>query len=199
MKAIRKTFLEMVVLGVAGLSLGAAANAVRGSGSLQWNKAYFAEAQSQADRDQATKSGSASEKDKSQRVGQNDSATQPAKHPYTAITVDEIVDIVGDPDYDRGRYVFVDARNQKSFAEGHIDGAIRCYHYELDSCIDQLLEVALGAEKVIVYCNGGQCDDSKYMCRELIDRGVPEQAIYLFDGGWEKWLEEEMPYVEGDE
>ena len=41
--------------------------------------------------------------------------------------------------------------------------------------------------------------NSKYMCQELIQRGVLEQAVYLFEGGWEKWLEEEMPYVEGDE
>lgn len=189
MRVIRKTIIEMLVVAAVGLTLGVVANAVRGSGSLQWNKSYFA----------STPAPSA---DVESPAGSNETASdtgQPAKQPYQKITVDEVVDIVGDPDYDRGQFVFVDARNKKSFAEGHINGAMRCYHYELDSCIEGLLEVALGAEKVIVYCNGGECDDSKYMCQELIQRGVPEQAVYLFEGGWEKWLEEEMPYVEGDE
>lgn len=112
---------------------------------------------------------------------------------YQEIGIDAIVDIVGDPDYDRWSYVFVDARSAKAFADGRIYGAIRCWQADLADCIELVLDPAMGADKVIVYCNGGKCDESKYMCRELAARGVPRESIYLYAGGWDDWIANEMP------
>lgn len=117
-----------------------------------------------------------------------------AENPIQEIGIDDIVDIVGDLDYDRWRFVFVDARSADVFADGRIQGAIRCWQADLAECIEFVLEPALGAEKVIVYCNGGKCDESKYMCRELVVRGVPRESIYLYAGGWDDWIANEMPF-----
>jgi len=128
-----------------------------------------------------------------------DSAEPEVAFGYQRISTDEVADIVSDPNYDRYRFVLVDARSRAAYEAGHIEGAIRCYHYELDLCLDNLLAYALGAEKVIVYCNGGDCEDSKFMCQELVDQGVPWSSIYLYADGWQDWVAQDMPYVEGAE
>jgi len=88
--------------------------------------------------------------------------------------------------------LFRSARNDEAYAEGHIPGAIQCDRYRLDDYIDEVMEAAIQASKVIVYCNGGQCDDSKHLCGELIQRGIPYGNLFLFSGGWEEWIENKM-------
>ena len=55
----------------------------------------------------------------------------------------------------------------------------------------------MGALKVIVYCGGGDCEDSVFMCRELLEADVPYDAIHLYVGGWEEWTAKGMPVEEG--
>jgi 3-mercaptopyruvate sulfurtransferase SseA len=91
----------------------------------------------------------------------------------------------------------VDARDDEHFAEGRIPGAIQCFPYEVQRCLDKVMAAAAGAEKVVVYCGGGDCEDSIFMCRELIDAGVPEEAVYLFEGGWKEWSASSLPMETG--
>ena len=188
-RPLKVALCELLVLGLAGLVLGAAANAIRTTGSLKWNHRYF----------RTDDVSSAQAVHDPSEEAPDTAKESPFKHPYQEATLDDVFEIAADPDADRGLYVLVDARSADVFSEGHIAGAIRCYHYEIDDCIDSTLEAALGALKVIVYCNGGDCEDSKYMCRELVDRGVPYEAVYLYAGGWKEWIDQEMPFVTGDE
>jgi len=188
---MKSTILELLIIATAGVALGATSNAIRTTGSLDPFKEYFGTAGSN----------NAAISDSRAPEEANASGDVPAESPYQIITVDEVADIAGDPDLmESGLYVFVDARNENVFEEGHIAGALRCYHYELEQCIDRVLEAATGVEKVIVYCNGGECEDSKYMCHELIDNfSIPYESVYLFAGGWAAWMENDLPYVEGPE
>jgi rhodanese-related sulfurtransferase len=106
--------------------------------------------------------------------------------PYQVVGLAELARIVGDPTR-TGLDVVVDARNEHLFAQGHIPGALLCDPYNLDDHIDQVLNMALGAERVIVYCHGGDCQDSYLLCQELLARGVPKEQLYVFKGGWEAW------------
>ncbi len=186
---MKSTILELLIIAAAGLALGATSNAVRHSGSLDPFKAYLGTIESPNAPGGGTKAADGGSDDGSEQGGRL----------YQLITVDEVADIVGDPDLmDSGLFVVVDARKESEYEEGHIAGAIRCYHYELEGCIDRVVEAAAGVEKVIVYCNGGECSDSKYMCHELIDNfGVPYDSVYLFASGWEAWIDNEMPYDQG--
>ncbi|MFQ5461575.1 MAG: rhodanese-like domain-containing protein [Phycisphaerae bacterium] len=188
---MKSTILESMIIAVAGIALGTVSNTLRTSGSLDLFKAYFGAV--------ATKQPLVADSRGSENVDEHDDAA--ADSPYQVITVDEVADIVGDPELmASGLYVLVDARNENVYEEGHIAGALRCYHYELEACIDRVIEAATGVEKVIVYCNGGECEDSKYMCHELIDNfGLPYESVYLFAGGWAAWMEHELPFVEGPE
>ncbi len=171
MKAVKRTVFEVLILCVAGLVIGFGYNAVRAHGAISPWKNYF------------------------ELMPDEDGVL--TKHPYQEIKFADVVDILNDPDTDMGLNVFVDARNPGDYAEGHIPCAIRCDPYEVAACIDDVLEVALAADKVIVYCGGGECEDSIFMCRELVAAGVEFEALYLYAEGWTEWTANEQP-VEGE-
>ena len=101
-------------------------------------------------------------------------------------------DIIGrvfdDPDTQSGLNVFVDARNDHNYEEGHLPGAVQCDPYLVDQYWDNVEPLVLGAMKVVVYCGGGDCEDSIFMCRELVNQGVPTEALFLYEGGWKEWV-----------
>lgn len=121
------------------------------------------------------------------------------EHPYKEISLDEVLAVMKDPQTARGLNVFVDARKEDDFAEGHIPGAVRCFPYEVEKCINKVLDRTNGADKVIVYCGGGDCEDSIFMCRELVNAGVPSEAIHLYAGGWKEWSARNEPVQSGAE
>lgn len=112
---------------------------------------------------------------------------------------DQVVATFKDANTARGLHVFVDARDDEHFIEGRIPGAVQSFPYEFDRFRENVLGRVAGAEKVIVYCGGGDCEDSIFMCRELIEAGVPEESIYLYPGGFREWSAKNMPVEKGDE
>jgi rhodanese-related sulfurtransferase len=107
--------------------------------------------------------------------------------------MDEVQSVFEDPQTAQGLNIFVDARDDEHFAEGHIPGALQCFPYEAKRCLDRVKAAADGADKVIVYCEGGDCEDSIFMCRELTEAGVPTEAVFLFEGGWKEWSARGLP------
>lgn len=118
------------------------------------------------------------------------------QHEYQSIAFDEVVAVFNDPRTRQGMNLFVDARNDDHFKEGHIPGAVQCFPFELHRFIDEVLERANGVDKVIVYCNGGECEDSIFACRDLIAAGIPYESVYLYEGGWKEWASRDMPAVQ---
>ena len=172
MNAVKRTVLELVVLGLAGLVVGFGYNSVRGKGSLEPSKNYFYAGDVEPDKGDPDK--------------YNDD--EPGlKHGYQTISFADVVDVFNDPDTELGLNVFVDARKEEPYSDGHIPGAILCNPYEVDACIDEVMNSAAAADRVIVYCHGGECEDSVFMCRELLAVGVEYSVVYVFEGGWEEW------------
>ncbi|MHC4695749.1 MAG: rhodanese-like domain-containing protein [Planctomycetota bacterium] len=120
-------------------------------------------------------------------------AKGPGDQPYEEVSFAEVVDLLNDPDTDLGLNVFVDARSSELYVEGHMPGAVWCDPYETEAHIDDVLGVAAAADKVIVYCSGGECEDSFFMCRELLEAGIARKAIYVYPGGWNEWIERGQP------
>lgn len=119
--------------------------------------------------------------------------------PFQVVDMEDVRKIYLDDRTAYGMNVFVDARPDAPFEAGHIPGAVQCDYYRLDFYIDSVLARVAGAEKVIVYCNGGDCEDSLHVCGELLNYEVPWHSIYLFKGGWEAWKETDLPIETGSE
>ena len=93
-----------------------------------------------------------------------------------------------DPMYAEERIVFVDARNDQYYREGHIPGAYQLDHYYATNYLPSVLPACLQAQTVLVYCNGGDCEDSEFAAITLIQQGVLQDSVRVYVGGMEEWI-----------
>ena len=206
MTVFKQAIIELVFLTLASVTVALAVNEIRERKAIEITKDYFRTTADVSNTQSppepkpspaSTPAAPLSTAESSQATpppSQNASAqpaATPAKkrleHGFQTVTVDEAHEIFDDPGTEQGLNVFIDARDDEYFAEGHIPGAIQCYPYEMSRYYDRVKAAAEGAEKVIVYCGGGDCEDSAMVCKELQDMGIPYEAIYLFEGGWKEW------------
>ncbi len=53
---------------------------------------------------------------------------------------------------------------------------------------------------VIVYCDGGNCEDSINLGSDLIELyNVPFEKIYLFEGGYDEWSKAQQAITQGED
>jgi rhodanese-related sulfurtransferase len=118
-------------------------------------------------------------------------------HDLQTVTLEEAVAAFNDPEHKPGesdsKIFFIDAREDANFNEAHIPGALQVDHYRVEKYLPEVLEMIPEAKKIIVYCNGGDCEDSIHVCHDLIDAKVPYEKIYLFEGGMKAWKEAKQP------
>ncbi|UCF33135.1 MAG: rhodanese-like domain-containing protein [Phycisphaerales bacterium] len=220
MRLIRKTILEAILILVVGTAVGFTANAARAKrNSIRFDKDYFkisvvvppAEQMSpnlKEDQD-ATGSEPAAEPGAGQgdqpesapgdgHEKEDSEAGTHADHPFQKITLEEVASIFCDPSTEQGVNIFLDARSDALFEEGHIPGAIQCDRYRFEEYIDTVVPACQTAEKIIVYCHGGDCEDSILLCCDLMDADVPYDRLCVFAGGWTEWKDNQMPVEEGE-
>jgi rhodanese-related sulfurtransferase len=101
-----------------------------------------------------------------------------------------------DPRREAEQVIFVDARNRAHYEEGHLPGAYLLDHFYPEATLDEVLPAVLGAETVVVYCNGGDCEDSEFTAIFLRDAGVPNDRLRIYGGGITEWRDHGLP-VEG--
>ena len=202
MGAVKKTLWEALILGVLGILVAVGANAVRASGSIKLTKNYFDkgfEEVKQLTAQPATDSRASQSVAVASPDASNEETAQHSDHPYQEISFEEVAAIFNNPDGQTGAVAFVDARSDEAYEAGHIPGAIQADHYRLEDCIGILLDYADASEKLIVYCSGGECEDSMFVCKDLLDFDVLYDKIYLYSGGWKEWTKRGMPVATGRE
>ena len=89
--------------------------------------------------------------------------------------------------YDGGKTLFVDARSNDDYNEGHIKGAITLPVGEFDERVGNLLDHYSPDQSIITYCSGRTCEDSHRLAQMLIDLGYENVSI-MIDGfpGWKE-------------
>jgi rhodanese-related sulfurtransferase len=82
--------------------------------------------------------------------------------------------------YDRG-IIFIDARDEEEFAEGHIKGAV------LAPSTPELIQLFPDlSTSMVMYCSGGECDVSQELAEQLMYDWEYER-IFVYLGGWPEW------------
>jgi rhodanese-related sulfurtransferase len=102
-----------------------------------------------------------------------------------------------DPRDKDGRIVFVDARDEDHYQEGHIPSAYELDPYHPEKELGTVLPICNAAEKVVVYCTGGDCEDSDTAAILLRDGGVPGQKLFVYGGGFNEWEAGHLPVETG--
>ncbi|MCF7886260.1 MAG: rhodanese-like domain-containing protein [Candidatus Marinimicrobia bacterium] len=83
-----------------------------------------------------------------------------------------------------GEAVFIDARTNEKYKEGHIPGAISVPVNEVKPENINLENLGL-QQKIIVYCDDPGCSLSMELATILEHKGFLN--VYFFSGGWKAW------------
>jgi rhodanese-related sulfurtransferase len=122
----------------------------------------------------------------------------PAPNHTPTPSFQEVLEWLRSPGAADGRLVFIDARNRALFEEGHIPGAHLLDRFYPEQSLPEVLPIAMAAERVIVYCTGGDCEDSEYAALMLQEAGVPVERIMVYSGGITEWQDSRGPVETGD-
>ena len=109
------------------------------------------------------------------------------------IKLEQVKLLLRDPRSRHGRVIFVDARDEDHYQESHIPGAYELDPYHPEEKLGAVLPLCQAAEKVVVYCNGGDCEDSDTAAILLRDAGIPATKLFVYGGGFTEWLGRHLP------
>jgi rhodanese-related sulfurtransferase len=193
---IRSIVVEAAIVILAGAGLGLAANAVSPRG-LALTRNYFPAGTNQVagtrvpippapnteDTNEPSEAAQLSERLRGKGL-------QEAKQ-------SQVVNLLHDPRSRDGRVVFVDARDEDHYQDGHIPGAYELDPYHPEKELGTVLPICQAAEEVVVYCTGGDCEDSDTAAILLRDAGVPGRKLFVYGGGFTAWQTANLPIETG--
>lgn len=113
------------------------------------------------------------------------------------ITGAEVRTLYRDPRYAQERVVLVDARDDEAYQSGHIPGAFQLNHYRPEGHLPAVLPACLNAQQVVVYCTGGDCEDSEFAALMLRAAGIPNDRLFVYGGGLADWQASGSPLETG--
>ena len=136
-----------------------------------------------------------------QEVGATASASTNGKslqHGFATKSIDDVhsyLDLLyEDPPF----VVLLDARSASHYEAGHIPGAFLLDQFRQDDTIDELLPILKEAAIIVVYCTGGECEDSIFLSTSLVyNHGISADDISIFEGGIELWEQHGYELKEG--
>lgn len=102
--------------------------------------------------------------------------------PFVEISGDDVAWL-----FARGALI-LDARRTKAFEEGHIAGArsFSVWESDIDARVTALVgEARDGSVPVVLYCSGGDCEDSHMLAQKLFGAGFNNLLVYR--DGWPDW------------
>ena len=102
-----------------------------------------------------------------------------------------------EPRYAAGLVVFIDARNEFVYQIGHIPGAHVFDHYRPEQHFAAVVTVCAPAEQIVVYCTGGDCEDSEFAAIMLAQAGIPADRLFIYTGGIDEWTARKLPVETG--
>jgi rhodanese-related sulfurtransferase len=97
--------------------------------------------------------------------------------------------------YDAGA-MFIDSRSLEHFKAGHIENAIRIEAAMFKSGDPPELGLVPRSAIVVIYCSGGQCDESENVAKLLTNSGY--QTVYVLHDGFPGWKALGYPTATGE-
>jgi rhodanese-related sulfurtransferase len=193
----RKVLVEAVIVAVVGAAIAFAANSISPRG-LKLNRNYFPGGGN------GLVSVPASVPPLRHDAETNQVISNPPPLSTTAANGLQMIDgrraerLFQDPRFHQDLVVFVDARDAEHFREGHIPGAYEFDPYHPEKYIGAILPVCQAAEQIVVYCTGGDCEDSQFAAITLRDAGISNQKLFVYEGGISEWTTNALPIETGD-
>lgn len=122
----------------------------------------------------------------------------PPQHDFSVVDGQMVLEFL--PDLKQSNFaVLIDARSTAHYTEGHIPGAYQIDRYHLEEYVPPALPAMQEAGYVIIYCAGGDCEDSIFLATDLVYRyGIEKEVLYIYEGGMEEWEDLGHPIATGE-
>jgi rhodanese-related sulfurtransferase len=124
-------------------------------------------------------------------------AAQMRKNGLQLVGGSQVVKLFRDTRFKQNAVVFIDARDESHYHDGHIPGAYEFDPYHPDKYFAAILPICQAAEQIVVYCNGGDCDDSQTAAILLRNVGIANQKLFIYGGGIAEWTNNSLPVETG--
>ncbi len=105
----------------------------------------------------------------------------------------EVLRLYESPQYVQQSVIFVDARDDAEYQAGHIPGAFQFDHYHPERYLAAVYPACTTAGEIVVYCRGGDCEDSEFAAISLNQAGIPLDKLRIYPGGFTDWSTNRMP------
>jgi rhodanese-related sulfurtransferase len=109
------------------------------------------------------------------------------------LDLDQVLQLFHDPGYPQQLIVILDARDEAHYQKGHIPGALLFDHYRAERYLPKVLPVCQTADSIVVYCNGGDCEDSEFAATQLQELGIASTKLAVYLGGFSQWSSNNLP------
>jgi rhodanese-related sulfurtransferase len=110
----------------------------------------------------------------------------------------QVIRLFHDPRMEQNLVLFIDARPDEEYRQGHIPGAWQYYYVRRENYIAAIAPLCQSAEQVVVYCGGGHCELSEFAAIDLRDiLAVPKEKLLVYGGGFTEWTTNQLPIEEG--
>jgi rhodanese-related sulfurtransferase len=177
----------LAILAIAAASAAVSNLAAGPERRLEWTKAAGAAARPASARPQAGPS---------TKPPTDAPAAVPGPHPdrpYVEISGEQALNL-----FSRGARFF-DARRSAAYREGHIAGARSFSVWEAG--VDDKIRAFFGegvdpSTPLVVYCSGGECEDSHALAQKLYLAGFDDVLVY--QDGYPDWKARGLPIRRGD-
>jgi len=93
--------------------------------------------------------------------------------------------------YDTGNSIFVDARSEDDYKDGHVKGAVSLPVHLFGQLIDGFKNKYTPEEYIITYCSGRTCEDSHQLAQLLFNHGYVNVSVFI--DGYPGWKGEGYP------
>ncbi|MGD2186649.1 MAG: rhodanese-like domain-containing protein [Desulfobacterales bacterium] len=93
--------------------------------------------------------------------------------------------------FDNGNVLFVDARSEDNYEDGHIPGAVSLPVGQFDELIESFLDRYSSNQPIVTYCSGRTCEDSHILAQFLAETGFTNVRIFI--DGFPGWAAEGYP------
>ena len=201
--SLRKLGLETVLVGGVGLTIALLANAISPRG-LTLTRDYFPVASPSPTRAQAilvtNPAASAPATILPGAAGTNSSSALAARLQTRGLTLvdsNRVFELFNDPGHAQEAVLFVDARHDEEYQKGHVPGAYQLDRYYPQNYLPTVLPPCLSARWIVVYCNGGNCDDSELAAVMLQEANIPSERLLVYGGGMAEWMAQGRPTETG--
>ena len=106
--------------------------------------------------------------------------------------------LFNDSRHQPGKILFIDARDEAHYQAGHLPGACEFDPYRPEKYFPAALPACQAADQIVVYCHGGDCDDSESAALMLRDVGIPLSKLFIYGGGITEWSANGLPLETGE-